>query len=268
VSPELTHDEIEDLLGAYALNAVEGSERAQVERHLERCPRCRAEVADHREVAALLANGGADAPEGVWQRITDALEESPPPMRLDLAAPGPAPVTAPVTDLAAGRRAREERRAAGSLAARVAVMVGAAAAVVIGFLGVQVVRQERLLDDMRATLNEDASLRAANLALADPDGARARLESPDGSLAATAVVLPNGTGYLLAHDLPALDENRTYQLWGAADDVVISLGVLGSNPDDVVPFQASGPVELLVITDEEAPGVPQSEQPPLLAGAV
>jgi hypothetical protein len=264
VSPELTHDEIEDLLGAYALNAVEDPERAQVERHLERCPRCRAEVADHREVAALLANGGADAPEGVWQRITDALEESPPPMRLDLAAPGPAAVT----DLAAGRRARQERRAAGSLAARVAVMVGAAAAVVIGFLGVQVVRQERLLDDMRATLNEDASLRAANLALADPDGARARLESPDGSLAATAVVLPNGTGYLLAHDLPALDDTRTYQLWGAADDIVISLGVLGANPDDVVPFQASGPVELLVITDEEAPGVPQSEQPPLLAGAI
>ena len=71
----MTHDEISGLLGAYALDAVEGDERAAVEEHLLSCARCRAEVAEHREVAALLAHGGADAPDGLWDRIAGNLDD-------------------------------------------------------------------------------------------------------------------------------------------------------------------------------------------------
>src|SRR5690606_35755181 len=56
-------DEFTELLGAYALDAVEPDEREAVERHLADCPRCRSEVAEHREVAAYLAHAGTDAPE-------------------------------------------------------------------------------------------------------------------------------------------------------------------------------------------------------------
>ena len=42
---ELTHDEAAELLGAYALDAVEADERDAIEHHLNECPRCRAEVA-------------------------------------------------------------------------------------------------------------------------------------------------------------------------------------------------------------------------------
>ena len=42
--------------------------------------RCRAEVEGHREVASMLGNSGADAPEGVWDRIASQLEDTPPPM--------------------------------------------------------------------------------------------------------------------------------------------------------------------------------------------
>ena len=38
--PELTHSEIEELLGAYALDALEPEEKAQVEGHLRECIRC------------------------------------------------------------------------------------------------------------------------------------------------------------------------------------------------------------------------------------
>src|SRR3546814_17505894 len=81
-SADMTHDEVQDLLGAYALDAVDDDERALVEDHLAECPRCRAEVHDHREVAALLAHGGQDAPEGIWDRIVGSLEEAPPALRL------------------------------------------------------------------------------------------------------------------------------------------------------------------------------------------
>ncbi len=81
---ELTHAEIEELLGAYCLDAVDADETAAIEAHLPDCPRCRAEVAELREVAALLANNDTEAPEGVWDRIAEAIDEEPPPMRLDV----------------------------------------------------------------------------------------------------------------------------------------------------------------------------------------
>ncbi|MGH9042204.1 MAG: zf-HC2 domain-containing protein, partial [Acidimicrobiia bacterium] len=73
-----SHQDIQELLGAFALDAVDEDERDLIEVHLAGCPRCRAEVATHRETAALLANGGDRAPEGVWARITANLEEVPP----------------------------------------------------------------------------------------------------------------------------------------------------------------------------------------------
>ena len=71
---ELTHEEIQELLGAFALDAVDGDEAEAIELHLRECPRCRAEVTEQREVAALLAHTGATAPEGVWVRILEELE--------------------------------------------------------------------------------------------------------------------------------------------------------------------------------------------------
>ena len=52
----MTHDEVSELLGAFALDAVDGEEYEQIEAHLSECPRCRAEVDAHREVAAALGN--------------------------------------------------------------------------------------------------------------------------------------------------------------------------------------------------------------------
>ena len=100
----MTHDEVADLLGAYALDAVDADERAAIEAHLATCARCRAEVAEHREAAALLANEGGDAPDGLWSRIAGSLEAAPPELRLQAVPPErPAP-PAPVTDLASRRQ--------------------------------------------------------------------------------------------------------------------------------------------------------------------
>jgi len=247
------HDEIAELLGAYALHAVDADERARVEEHLETCPRCRAEVRDHEQVAALLGNSGGNAPEGVWDRIASTLEEAPPPMRLDLPA-GPAAVI----PLERGRRRPVGRVAVAALTA--------AAALLIGVLGVQVARQDDRIGKLQTALDDGALVRASRLALEDPDAQTARLRSLDGEVTATAVVLPDGTGYLLADDVPALERDRTYQLWGQTDGGLISLGLLGADPDDVMAFRASDGVAVLAITDERAPGVVASEHRPVLAG--
>jgi anti-sigma factor RsiW len=89
-----------DLLGAYALDAVDDDERQAIERHLDNCAQCRREVAEHREVAGMLASGWLPAPEGLWDRIAGSLEEPPPPLRMPSEAEGPAeapPASGPPT---------------------------------------------------------------------------------------------------------------------------------------------------------------------------
>jgi hypothetical protein len=247
-----SHDDVAELLGAYALHAVDPDEQAEIERHLEGCPRCRAEVADHRWVATQLGNSGGDAPDGLWDRIASTLEETAPPMRLDL--PVPQGQVVPL----APRRRQGNRLVVAALAA--------AAAVVIGLLGAQVLSQDDRIDDLQVALEERAILSAANVALSDPSAERARLQSPDGAISATAVLLADGTGYLMADGMPALDDDLTYQLWGQTDGGLISLGLLGADPNEVVAFQAADDVQALAVTREQAPGVAQSQNPPALAG--
>jgi hypothetical protein len=59
----LSHDAIQELLGAYALNAVSRNEAATIELHLRECARCRAEITDHREAARALALRPKENPE-------------------------------------------------------------------------------------------------------------------------------------------------------------------------------------------------------------
>jgi len=70
--PERSEREIEELLGAYALDA---DEAAAVEQHLRTCVRCAAEVASYHKVTGLLANSGGDAPVALWEKIAERLDE-------------------------------------------------------------------------------------------------------------------------------------------------------------------------------------------------
>jgi hypothetical protein len=274
MSDNMTIPEIEELIGAYALDAVEPDEREIVDRHLASCPRCRAELAEHLEVAALLGNTGAPAPEGLWARISASLEESPPALRLALAplappvdgasvsvssAPSPVPPPVPpaaVVDLSA-RRSRVNRVLAGAVAAAV---------LVIAALGGQVLRQNQRIDDMQESALSSGLQGEMIKAMADPTSDKMTLSSPSGeSMSAAAVMTETGAGYFVATTMPALDESQTYQLWGVMDDgQVVSLGVLGHDPH-MAAFQASGGgLTGLAVTEEVKGGVASSSNPALL----
>ncbi|MCU1351490.1 MAG: hypothetical protein JWM05_699 [Acidimicrobiales bacterium] len=268
----LTHQEIEELLGAYALDAVDPDEREAIELHLRECPRCRAEVSEHREVAGLLSYGGAPAPEGVWNRIAEELEPAPPALRVTVApdtgiagiGPHP-PADRPVAPVASLDRRRR------SVPVRAFVAVTAAAAVIVAVLGIINVRQSQRLDRMQTALNDVSLDRVAKNAQLDP-AVQTKLTSTNGRLATKAVVGKDGRGYLLgAAALPAVGKGHTYQLWGRVDGTVISLGTF-SGRDDVVQFQVGKDrlpgLDALMVTNERSPGVPQSKQAPVVIGTV
>lgn len=243
---QLTHAEIEELLGAYALDAVDPHEAEAVELHLRDCPRCRAEVAGHREVAAALAHAGHPAPPGVWSRIAGSLEESPPQL-----------------DLARVASMRRDRR---GVPARVVAAVVAVAAAVIAVLGVQVSRLDDRTDELAAALQEEGIDEAVRAALLDEDSRRVDLRSDDGRTFVQAVVQEDGNGYLVRHNLPRLPDERTYQVWALTDDRTVSVGVLGARPGVSAFTMAADRVSVLAVTAEQAGGAPAPTSPPLVRG--
>ena len=252
---ELSRRELDELLGAYALDAVDEDEREQVEAYLDRTPEARSLVAEYRETAALLAHSGTEAPPGLWERIEQTLEEEPP----QLATPLPEGVVA-----FEPRRARFRRR--------IAVAVGAAAAVaVVCTLTVKVVQQEDRIDQLSRRAGTGSVLAAAETASRDPDAARVTLSSTDGAIEARAVYLPDGEGFLVENNLRPLPPDRTYQLWalpgGPGAQPPISAGVLGPDPG-VTAFRVQGPVTAFAITDEQSPGAASPSNPVLIQGGV
>ena len=234
------HPEVEDLLGAYALDALEDDERDGVELHLRDCPRCRAEVADFRETAALLAYGGAEAPPGVWEKIQASLEEAPP--RLELARVVP-------IDQARPNRWRQ------LLVANAAVVLLVAALAVVALRG----------GGDGGQPPADLAALIAKVAV-HPDATSVHLAAAGGEGSADVVIL-DGQAYLVRDSLPPLGDDETYQLWGQKGETKVSLGVLGSSPGQLV-VSADASYDALAITAEKKPGVVSSSNSAVVAGLV
>ncbi|WP_208028589.1 anti-sigma factor [Rhabdothermincola sediminis] len=242
MNPRLGHHEIEELLGAYALDAVDADEALTLENHLRGCPRCRAEVAAHRETAALLVEDRLEPPPELWDRVTAGMEEVPPP--IDLA-----------------QFARAERRP--SRATPWWLAAAAAVAVVLG-AGSFVVQQQRH-DQLQAALHSQEVAVEVLAAFNDPGARLATLRSGDGQVHVRAVLLRDGTGYVLADRLPDLSGGRVYQLWAMVDGAPRSAGVLGAEPA-MARFHASNATTALAISIEPVGGAEQPTLPVLLTG--
>ncbi len=249
---ELNHAELQELLGAYALDAVDEAERAAVEDHLDTCRQCRAEVSEHREVAALMGSGWMPAPEGVWDRIAGSLEETPPAMR-------------PVVSLDQARERRKRRSLTGPMRA-VAAVASVAAVAMVAVLGLTIVDTSERVGEVASSLEGNVA-RTAEAAAREPGARTVDLKSVSGALTAEAVLLRDGTGYLVNANLPKLPDDRTYQLWAVVGQNKISVGVLGPRAGPVA-FHTSGDVSALAITEETAGGVVVSDATPTVVGVI
>ena len=84
-------------------------------------------------------------------------------------------------------------------------------------------------------------------------------------------MLPDGTGYFMDHDLPALPSGSTYQLWAKVGDAdsprMVSLGVLGADPE-IAAFRLSAPTIMFEVTREDAPGNVTPNDAAVMSGMV
>lgn len=256
----MTHAEIEELLGAYALDAVEPHEAEETEKHLEERPRCRAEVQSYEETAALIANAGAEAPPGLWDKIADAIADSPPSREVVPPSPllGGLPESTP--DSAARKRARL------SWAAPLGVVAAAAAAALI-VLGVQVGDLHGQVHRLNTAIDR-SGLSAAVAEAAVAPHRTIHLTTADHLPAVTIIVTPGGTAYWVSSSLRDLSSSGTYQLWGLSHGKLVSLALVSPDPHSYASFRIEPQISKVLVTAEPAGGVPAPTAPPLAESAI
>jgi anti-sigma-K factor RskA len=253
----MTHDEMTELLGAYALDAVDDDERRELDLHVEECASCRREVARHREVAALIAAAeNAQAPvvpprADVWTSIAGAISDS----RAD------APVVVPI------ETARRIHRPSPRATVR---FLGAAAAILL-IAVISLEFQIGRLNNHVAAINTELTSRdsASQLAsaLLSPSHHSIELTSSSGRDVATVVLQRTGESFFVNRALGHLSAGRTYQLWTLVNGQAVSLGVLGGAPS-IDEFRFQNPMTTFMVNVEPAGGTPAPTTPVLAQGVV
>ncbi len=233
----MTHEEVQELLAGYALNALDPAEIPGLEAHLSGCAVCQRELAMLREVASVLAEGVAsvEPPAALRSRI-----------------------------LAAVRPARGPRAVhpwAFGLAAVAAVLL-------VALAGVGVTLNHRL-----AVLSERlASQERILVLLANPT---ARTVSLTGSVQARVRLFyepERKSGALIVVDLDDPGRDFVYQVWLIAGQEPESAGVFRSTLGQpmIVPIAADfARYQIIAITRERGPiGVQRPTTQPILAGTL
>jgi anti-sigma-K factor RskA len=224
-------DEVEDLIGAYALGALPVETLAEIGEHLMTCEK-HAEAADLRAVAASLAFATPEREPSptLKTRLMEAVRQEP-----AAAAPRVAPKRISVL-------ARLK-----SLFARPAVPYALAGGLAIAVVALLISGGGGSDEAQRTTISLSGENKAG----------------------AVVYELQDGVIVFDAEGLEPLDRSHTYQLWSIADGQPSSLGLLGTAPDGealtVLRADLLG-VDTLAVTVEPAAGSPAPTTQPVLAG--
>jgi anti-sigma-K factor RskA len=231
-------DDVRELLGAYALDALDADERARVDELLLADPSARAELHELEQGAAWLGHASLRPPEHAWDAIAAEIER-------DLADDR----AAEVVPFRSPRVPSRPRRWLVAAAIAVVVAVGAAGVVTV-------------VD--RSSGPESVTSRYA-AARRDPAARTVTLRTDDGAPAARAVVLPDRTGYMDGRELPAAAADRDFQLWAITPDGPVSAAVM-HDPGGVHRFRVAPGATSLAVTNEPRGGSRAPTGNPVVSG--
>jgi anti-sigma-K factor RskA len=194
--------ELHDQLAAYALDALDDHEQNEFEAHLAECDECRAELADFRETAGMLAYAaeGPAPPDALRERILEQARQERPAQSVVVLRPK-----------------RALRLTAIAAAAAVAAAIG---------LGVWAASLSSSLDAERSALAEQA--RAAAI-LADDESTRTPM-GERGEL----VRSPEGDAVMVVRNLPAAPEGQTYEAWVIDSGGPVPAGLFEGGGQEIV----------------------------------
>jgi anti-sigma-K factor RskA len=234
------HAATRDLLGAFALGAVDAEEAAAVRAHLTTCAECQAEMAELWLAVDSLPDTiePMEPPPALRDRIAAAVSEAaspaPAPPTLSTASgPEPVPAVAPAPALS------EPVRRPALFWSRATPWAAAAAVLLLLSAGL-LVWNLRLREQLAATPV------AETIALAPTDVA------PEAGGEVT--YLPRDDLFLLdVRDLPPLQPDQVYEVWLIGEDGPVPAGVFDQPTDQHAIVADRDRYETLAITAEPGP---------------
>ena len=232
--------DLHKLTGAYALDALDELERARFEQHLSACEDCRAEVAELRETAALLAETSAVAPP-------DSLRES---VLAGISQIRPlAPEVPRSTPVTTGSRQPAGRRG------WLPFLVAAALAIFVG-LGAMVTQP---------WVDEEPRLTAAEQVLQADDAEEVFLDLGEAGRATVVRSKSADRAVIVTEDMVAAPEGKAYELWfQTPDEDMVPAGMMPDAPDQTVVLEGSAADAIAVgITVEPEGGSPEPTSDPI-----
>jgi hypothetical protein len=241
----ITCDEFLDLAAAVALDATDLEDARRVEDHAAACPECGKELRRFREAAAALGAvvSQAEPPAELRARVLEAISHEPRPLLRRLWP----------------RALRRSRPSAAWLVAAASMLVSIAA------LGWVAVLEGQISDLQKSVmLASDHASRYDHVVqvLASDRLAIRPLQPVVQSMPSRGMVYMDpstGTGMLLCHDLPPIEQGHAYQVWFSRGNERVSGGMLWPDhsgngytiiqvPADLQSFDAIG------LTDEPGNG--------------
>jgi anti-sigma-K factor RskA len=259
------HDRVHESAGLYVLGALEPTERAEFERHLQSCDECTAEVRSLAAVAAVLPQAVPliDPSSGLRSRVLGVTGRSTTAHHNVVALP------------ARPARTRSWVSTAGWLSAAALLLLS------LG-LGSYSMSLQREISGLRtevgalnARLNEsEQRVTVATRLVALADQRMAVLTAPDlrqVDLQGQQPVAPRASGrafysrsrglVFTASDLPPLRAGRTYQLWVVTAQSPVSAGLLEIDSAGRVTQAFNTPPDIanpvaIAVTEEPAGGAP------------
>jgi anti-sigma-K factor RskA len=249
------HESLQDLAAAYALGALSPEEARRFEAHLAGSPEAQREVAEYRDVAALLALASPGTPPAadLRERVLARLRTQP--------------------ASASGVR-RRPSRPWGALAAALVAVLG------LGFGYVQL-REGR---DLRARLAQTMErLAETSERLASREATLDRILGPGVQMAQLTAGGDPDPGVQLFWDrerhrailhgyrLEPVPAGRAYQLWFIRDGAPVPSVTFKPEPNgqvnvEEIPLPADGELSAAAVTVEPESGSPQPTSPVLLVG--
>ena len=246
----INHSDYEQLAAGYVLGALEPDDEHVFQQHLGGCPQCEASVRELEEVVGELAYAAppADPPATLWASIRREVRPE---------------------------RRRTQPRPRRGVAPLLARLAAAAAIVAVAALSVW---NLNLRDQNAVYRDRVAALERATELANDPGASLVTLDDQAGTTGARATVIASSRqdrGVLLIENLPPLQRNRVYELWGMPGgrlpDAEKALVFVPLRRQGTQALQFEVPIQpgtVFAITEEPGPdGSDKPTPPPVLLGA-
>ncbi len=241
------HNIYEELVAPYAIDALGEEETSLMEEHLASCDNCANEVASfHEALAEVAPTAQVDKHDTLWAKIESQIA----PKSVDETGGS-------IVDISTRRRGSIWLRPSSAVAAIALVVAFISTATAIG------------MNSSKASfVKNNAAMESQILAnaIASPGSKMLHLTSASNKYSLDIVITKDGKAYITGGDLPPLNGQKSYQVWGIRGNGMVSIMVFGSHIKGVsfsLPSDAG--FAQIAVTQEPMGGSPAPTSTPIVS---